>query len=65
MSTIAQEPIVGLTCRLAEEMTEFAVLLPSWEALQMERRARSQGLTVGQLIRTVIRDYLSIVPENH
>ena len=64
MSTIAQEPIVGLTCRLAEEMTE-AVLLPSWEALQMERRARSQGLTVGQLIRTVIRDYLSIVPENH
>jgi hypothetical protein len=29
------------------------------------KRARSQGLTVGQLIRTVIRDYLSIVPENH
>jgi hypothetical protein len=44
--------------RLDEEMAELALLLPVWQATQMERRARSRGLTLGQLIRLLIRDHL-------
>jgi hypothetical protein len=41
------------------EMAEVALLLPSRQATALERVARRQGLTVGQLIRCLIRDCLA------
>jgi hypothetical protein len=41
------------------EVAELSLLLPGWQAAQMEKLANSRGLTVGQLIRLLIRDYLA------
>jgi hypothetical protein len=40
-------------------MAEVALLLPSRQAAELERVAQRYGLTVGQLMRCVIRDYLA------
>jgi hypothetical protein len=55
--------IDGRTCRLDEEMAELSFLLPAGQAAEMERLARSRGLTLGQLIRVLIRDHLVDVAE--
>jgi hypothetical protein len=41
------------------DMAEVALLLPSREAADLERVAQRQGLTVGQLVRRLIRGYLA------
>jgi hypothetical protein len=41
-----------------EPVVELSVLLPGWQAVKVERLAYSRGLTVGQLIRLLIGDYL-------
>jgi hypothetical protein len=41
------------------EMAEVALLLPSSQAAALERVARRRGLTVGQLVRHLIRDCLA------
>ena len=46
-------------CWLDEQMAELSLLLPAWQAAEMERLAHSRGLTVGQLIRLLIREYLA------
>ena len=46
-------------CWLDEQMAELSLLLPGWQPAEMERLAHSRGLTVGQLIRLLIRDYLA------
>lgn len=58
----AEGPIESRTCWLDEEMMEFSMLLPSWQAVDMEGVAHSQGLTLGQLIRLLISDYLADRP---
>jgi hypothetical protein len=55
----AEGPIESWTCWLDDEMAEISLLLPGWQAAEIERRARSCGLTLGQLFRLVIRDYLT------
>jgi len=55
----AERPIESRTCWLDEEMAELSLLLPGWQAAQMERLAHSRGLTLGQLIRLLIRDNLT------
>jgi hypothetical protein len=52
-------PIESRTCLPDAEMVELSLLLPGWQAAQMERLADSQGLTLGQLIRLLIRDCLT------
>jgi hypothetical protein len=52
-------PIESRTYWLNEEMAEFSLLLPARQAAQMERLAHSRNLTLGQLIRLLIRDYLT------
>jgi hypothetical protein len=44
---------------LDEEMAELSLLLPGWQAAAMEWLANSRGLTLGQLTRLLIRDYLT------
>jgi hypothetical protein len=41
------------------EVAEVALLLPPGQAAALERAAHRRGLTVGQLIRCLIRDYLA------
>lgn len=52
-------PIESRACWRDEELTELSLLLPSWQIVEMERLAHSRGLTLGQLIRLFIRDYLA------
>ena len=54
----AEEPIKGWPW-LNQEMVELSLLLPSWQASEMESLAHSRGLTLGQLIRLLIRDCLT------
>src|SRR5262249_6266733 len=42
---------------LDEEVTELSLLLPGWQVAALEAEARSQGLTTGQMIRQLIRDF--------
>jgi hypothetical protein len=43
---------------LDREMTELLFLLPAPEAAALEQAARRHELTLGQLLRRLIRDYL-------
>jgi len=52
-------PIESQTCWWDEEMVELSLLLLDWQVVQMEGVAHSQGLTLGQLIRLLISDYLA------
>ena len=62
MSTMSRNHAQGLVksriCWLDAEMAELSLLLPGWQAAEMERLAHARGLTLGQLIRLLIRDYL-------
>jgi hypothetical protein len=42
---------------LDEEVTELSLLLPGWQVAALEAEAQSQGLTTGQMIRRLIRDF--------
>jgi hypothetical protein len=46
-------------CWQDTEIAELSLLLPAGQAAQMERLAHSRNLTLGQLIRRLIRDYLT------
>ena len=43
--------------RLDEEMVEMSVLVPRSPAVPLEREARRRGLTAGQMIRLLIRNF--------
>ena len=43
---------------LDEEIAELSLLLPGRQAAALERLAHVRSLTLGQLIRLLIRDYL-------
>jgi hypothetical protein len=45
-----------------EEMIELSFFLPGWQSAELERAARYQGLTLAQLIRRLISDYLANGP---
>jgi hypothetical protein len=43
-----------------EDMAELSLLLPGWQAAALERAARSSGLTTGQMLRRLVRDFLAV-----
>jgi hypothetical protein len=43
---------------LEEEVVEVPLLLPARQLAALERLASARGLTVGQLCRWLVRDYL-------
>jgi hypothetical protein len=63
MTTMSRDqagcPIKRRTCWQDAEIAELSLLLPAGQAAQMERLAYSQNMTLGQLIRRLIRDYLT------
>jgi hypothetical protein len=44
--------------RIDTDMTELALLVPTWQLDQLEQLARDQGLTLGQIIRRLINAFL-------
>lgn len=43
--------------RLDEDMVELSVLMPGWQADELSAAAHDCGLTVGQMVRRLIRDF--------
>jgi hypothetical protein len=48
--------------RLDGEMVELALLLPSWQAAALEVAAQDQGLTAGQVLRHLVRNFCDAFP---
>ena len=40
-----------------EQMVELSMLLPNSQAAPLEREANRRGVTPGQLVRSIIRDF--------
>jgi hypothetical protein len=40
------------------DVMEISVLLPGWQMAALEAAARDRGLTAGQIVRRIIRDYV-------
>ncbi len=48
--------------RQDQEVVELPLLLPRWQALELEAAARERGMTTGQMLRRVIRNLLADGP---
>lgn len=48
--------------RQDQEVVELPLLLPRWQAVELEAVARQRGMTTGQMLRRVIRDVLAAQP---
>jgi hypothetical protein len=53
------EPATATVARLDQEVVELPLLLPRWQARELEAAARERGMTTGQMLRRVIRDLLA------
>jgi hypothetical protein len=45
--------------RQDQEVVELPLLLPRWQAVELEAAARRSGMTTGQMIRRVLGDMLA------
>jgi hypothetical protein len=48
--------------RLDQEVVELPLLLPRWQAMELEAVASRRGMTTGQMIRRVIGEMLAAQP---
>lgn len=48
--------------RMDQEVVEFPLLLPLWQALELEAVARRRGMTTGQMIRRMLGEMLAAHP---
>lgn len=48
--------------RMDQEVVEFPLLLPLWQALELEAVARRRGMTTGQMIRRMLGEMLASHP---
>ncbi len=55
----AVSPLAG---RSDQEVVELALLLPLWQAMQLEAVANRRGMTTGQMLRRVIGELLATQP---
>lgn len=51
--------------RADQEVVELALLLPLWQAMQLEAAASRRGMTTGQMLRRVIGEMLATQPAAH
>jgi hypothetical protein len=56
MNRLARETVV---MRANEEIVELSVLVPGWQAEELTAAAQGCGLTAGQMVRRLIRDFCS------
>ncbi|MFM8271243.1 MAG: hypothetical protein ACKODX_02815 [Gemmata sp.] len=50
------------TLRPDPEVVELALLLPLWQAMELEAAASRRGMTTGQMLRRVIGELLAKQP---
>jgi hypothetical protein len=50
--------------RLDQEVIELPLLLPRWQAMELEAAASRRGMTTGQMIRRVIGEMLAAQPKS-
>ena len=55
----AVNPAAG---RSDQEVVEVALLLPLWQAMELEAAASRRGMTTGQMVRRVIGELLAAQP---
>jgi hypothetical protein len=48
--------------RTDQEVVEFPLLLPRWQALELEAAASRRGMTTGQMIRRLLGELLAAQP---
>jgi hypothetical protein len=48
--------------RMDQEVVEFPLLLPMWQAVELEAAARRRGMTTGQMIRRLLGEMLAANP---
>lgn len=48
--------------RQDQEVVELPLLLPRWQAMQLEAAANRRGMTTGQMLRRVIGEMLAAQP---
>lgn len=46
----------------AGEVIEIPLLLPSWQVSALETAAHDVGLTAGEMVRHLLRDFISRLP---
>jgi hypothetical protein len=46
----------------AGEVVEIPLLLPDWQVCALEAAARRRGLTAGEMVRSLVREFLSRLP---
>ena len=60
------QPIVEtgspVASRTDQEVVELALLLPLWQAVELEAAASRRGMTTGQMLRRVIGELLAAQP---
>jgi hypothetical protein len=54
-----KRPPLGQVAWMNDEIAEISLLLPCSHAAQLESMAHARHLTLGQLLRTIIQDYLT------
>lgn len=50
------------TDRREQEVVELPLLLPRWQALELEAAARRRGMTTGQMLRRMIGEVIGARP---
>jgi hypothetical protein len=53
------EPAPASVTRQDQEVVELPLLLPRWQALELEALARERGMTTGQMLRRMVREALA------
>lgn len=48
--------------RIDQEVVELPLLLPRWQAMELEAAASRRGMTTGQMLRRVIGELLAAQP---
>jgi hypothetical protein len=44
------------------EVTELSLLVPAWQAAALEKVAGSQGISAGQLVRSILQQVIGTFP---
>ena len=57
-------PAPGESPRSDLEVVELPLLLPRWQAVDLEAAARRRGMTTGQMLRRVITDLFGSPPSD-
>ena len=55
--SVAHSPALDLG-RLEDDVMELSLLLPGWQFSALEKTARRQGQTTGQVVRRLVQKFL-------